>query len=348
MKRNVFKQAMLLLLVAMLALPLAGCRTRTTGTLPEGETLATDASSEQAAEAMAGSLPSAAELTEFSRDELNDEHAAEADPYIETLENPEAKRKEYDENATVEVVPGTDRMLHGEGEGEGAFADSSDAERTVSKLNDDSEETATQVVAAQEAEQVGVAEDAEEADSAMTYFTVLLRDRLDALYECQRLKVYWETAEDHVTIFKTSPEHHLILSAGAYDVSARLLQENLLVDDGWISRKNPGVVVKVVNTDKLGSGVSSASGVKPVYDGLLARPYWNGMGAIKNQRVLLLSEELLSAPHLQTAAMLIIAKTAYPASFEDVEIDTALQMLVEEATGSLPTGIYYYDGQGGG
>ena len=62
----------------------------------------------------------------------------------------------------------------------------------------------TRVVAAQEAEQVGVAEDAEEADSAMTYFTVLLRDRLDALYECQRLKVYWETAEDHVTIFKTS------------------------------------------------------------------------------------------------------------------------------------------------
>ena len=71
---------------------------RTTGTLPEGETLATDASSEQAAEAMAGSLPSVAELTEFSG-WLNDEHAAKADPDIEKRWKTRKQSEEFDENA---------------------------------------------------------------------------------------------------------------------------------------------------------------------------------------------------------------------------------------------------------
>ena len=75
--------------------------------------------------------------------------------------------------------------------------------------------------------------DAEAADSALTYYTVLLQDRMGSLFECQRANVYWETAQDHVTVHKTSPEHALILQSGAYDVSSRLLPENLLVDDGW-------------------------------------------------------------------------------------------------------------------
>ena len=47
----------------------------------------------------------------------------------------------------------------------------------------------------------------------------------------------------------------------------------------------------------------------------------------------------------QTAAMLMIAKTANPELYEDVDVDQALQGLIEEATGSIPDGIYYYNGQ---
>ena len=35
-----------------------------------------------------------------------------------------------------------------------------------------------------------------------------------------------------------------------------------------------------------------------------------------------------------------------PALFEDVETEKALEILIVEATGSLPSGIYYYHGQG--
>ena len=97
----------------------------------------------------------------------------------------------------------------------------------MSRVQEAAEETATQTVPAEEADQMGVDDEAEAADSSMTYFTVLLRDRLNSLFECKRINLYWEEAEDHVTIHKTSLAHRLILDAGAYDVSARLLPENL-------------------------------------------------------------------------------------------------------------------------
>ena len=48
---------------------------------------------------------------------------------------------------------------------------------------------------------------------------------------------------------------------------------------------------------------------------------------------------------LQTAAMLLIAKTANPELYADVDPQQALQMLTEEATGAVPYGIYYYSGE---
>ena len=245
---------------------------------------------------------------------------------------------ERDENAPAEIVPGTDHFLHTEGEGNGASASNEEAEKQVGQVNDQAEETATQTIAAQEAEQMGVSDDADAADSAMTYFTVLLQDRMGSLFECQRLNVYWETDQDHVTIHKTSPEHTLILNAGCYDVSARLLPENLRVDDGWVVRKNPGVIVKIVDSGVLGNERAA----KTLYESLRSREGWAAIDAVKNHRILLLSQELLEAPYLQTAAPVMVAKTAYPALFTDVDLDQMLEMLMEEATGTLPTGISYY------
>lgn len=214
--------------------------------------------------------------------------------------------------------------------------------QTANQVNDQAEETTTQTVAAPAAEQMGISEDADAADSALTYFTVLLQDRMGSLFECQRQTVYWETEQDHVTIHQSAPEHALILNAGCYDVSARLLPENLLVDDGWVLRKNPGVIVKVVDSSVLGSGVGSTGAAKSICQQMLGREGWASMGASKSGRILLISREMLEAPYLQTAAMVMVAKAANPSLLLDVDPEEMLQMLTEEATGLLPTGIYYY------
>ena len=170
------------------------------------------------------------------------------EPGEKTRENPQSSRKEYDENAAAEIIAGTDRTVNAEGEGPGSYLPGEQADVSVSKLNETAKETATRTVPAEEASDMGVSEDGQAADSALTYYSVLLQDRMGSLFECQRQYVYWETAEDHRTVYKTSPEHILILDAGCYDVSSRLLEENLLVDDGWIARKNPGVIVKITDS----------------------------------------------------------------------------------------------------
>lgn len=337
MKRKKTAQAALLI---MLCLALSGCRIRTTLHGPSG----TESPSGQAAD-LSVSFSGAAPGEDGKTIPPGEEDAGESGGA--TRENPEASRKEYDESRPAEILPGAEKTVHGGGEGVGLSVPADGAEQTADRLNSEAEKTAAQTVAADEAEQKGVSEDAEEADSAMTYYSVLLRDRMDSLFECQRLTVYWETKEDHVTVFKTSSEHSLILDAGTYDVSARLLESNLRVDDGWIGRKNPGIIVKVTDRSVLGTGVVSADNARRVYADLLKRDGWSALDAVRNSRVLLLSEELLEAPHLQLFAMLLIAKTANPNGFADVSPDEALAMLGEEAAGSIPSGIYYFNAQGG-
>ena len=323
------KRRMLLALLLSLCLLLGGCRTRTNGS---SEILLPDAAE--------GREDETKQRESFSEDADLTEAGDSGEPGNQTRENPEASRREYDENAPVEIVPGTDRLLHQAGEGNGASMANEEAETSANQLNEQAEETATQTVAAEKAEQMGVSEDAEAADSALTYFTVQLQDKMGSLFECQRLNVYWETAQDHVTIHKTSPEHTLILNAGCYDVSARLLPENLLVDDGWVARKNPGVIVKIVDSGVLGS----ERACQALIESLRSREGWTAIDAMQNHRVLLLSRELLDASYLQTAAMVMLAKTANPDLFTDVDLDQMLQMLMEEATGTLPAGSYYYRG----
>ena len=132
----------------------------------------------------------------------------------------------------------------------------------------------------------------------------------------------------------------MILGAGAYDVSARLLEENLRVDDGWVVRKNPDLIVKVVPGNVLGSGVSSLENAETIKLELLSREGWNGISAVREGRVLLLSEELLREPYLQIGAMLTLAKTANPDLYEDVDAEEALKSLILEATGATPDGIF--------
>lgn len=257
-----------------------------------------------------------------------------------TRENPEAAQKEFDENATVEIVAGLDRALHGPGEEDGAFA-FGDAGQSASKLNADAGETARQTVDAPESDHMGTAEEAEMADSVFRYYTVLLRERSESLYVCKKLNLYWETAEDHVTIYKTSDEHQLILDAGAYDVSARLLPENVRVDDGWVCRKNPEIIVKIVPRGVLGGNVLNAAPAAAELQALISRPGWGETDAVKNQRVLLISQDMLEAPHLRLAAGLLIAKTANPEVYADVDAAQTLKALMEEAAGTAGEGLYY-------
>ena len=168
-----------------------------------------------------------------------------------------------------------------------------------------------------------------------TYYLTLLDSRLGALFECKRLYVYWETPEEYRTVLNGSREHQIILGAGAYDVSAKLLEENLTVDAGWVARKNPDVIVKVVDRASLDQGAS-------ICQELAGRPEWAGITAVQQGHVLLIAEDLLSTQAGQIGAMLYLAKLMYPDQMTDVDPDEALRALTEEASGTAVSGHFVY------
>ena len=192
-----------------------------------------------------------------------------------------------------------------------------------------------------DAERIGTANDAQTAETATQYYTALLSSRLGKLFECQRLSVYWETGGDHVTIGKTSKEHALLLSAGAYNAASRRAEDMLTVDDGWIERKNPDAIVKVVPDSVLGGGVFLTESAQSIRHALLTRKALSGTGAIRKERVYLLSESLLQTPATRLAAAVYLASSMYPDLFGDVDAAQAARQLIDEA--GLPSaGTFFY------
>ena len=332
------------LLATVLLFTLSACRSRTTTMAQSEPIVATDIEHEQ-------TVPDDTKTPEPVQDiEPQLPEAITSEPFLEpdapTEEDQSSERRAYSSEADAALTSGAQVPLLVPTEAQmdvpsmaapdddGTIGESCEAEH--------GEQTATETVPADVAENTGTGQDAPAADTVQLYYQTLLDDRLGSLFECERIYVYWETSTDYTTVFKTSAEHRLILHAGAYDVSAKLMEDNLIVDDGWVERKNPGMVVKVVSAGALGGGVQSTATAAATRDALLTRAGWSELDAARNGRVLILSEELLATQAGRTAATVYLAKTMYPALFEDVDAGEALRLLTEEARGSAASGIFVF------
>ena len=332
-------------MLLMLLLFLSGCRRRTGLNSPEEQPGLHN--KEMAAESASVGSGEQAEPSS-SKDENHETELSDERTESElTQENPESRHREYDERADAEIREGKAQRLQDEGDGEGFFAYAPDALGAVSRADSDAERTATRTSWVEKSDRLSASESGEISDSALKYYTVLLAERTSSLFECKKLYAYLEMPENYVTIHKTSEMHACLINAGLYDVASRLRENDLIVDDGWVVRKNPDMIVKVVEPSILGQGVQAEAGASRVYDSLLMRTEWSSIAGVQKKRVILISSELFSNPHMKCAGMLFLAKSAYPDLFKDVDLRTASAMLIEEAGGSAFTGTYFFDAQGG-
>ena len=162
----------------------------------------------------------------------------------------------------------------------------------------------------------------------MDAYNAVLEQGLGTLYECKIISIYWEQTEDYVTVNLHSPEHQLILDAGGYNLAEKRGDDKLTIDDAWILRKNPALLVKLAPSKTLGAGVSEDSAARAVWEDVCARPGWRGVSAVLNGRVLLLSESLLDTDAGQLCAKLYLAKAMYPDLFQDVDADAVCEQLM--------------------
>ena len=334
--KDTFRKALLLLTFLLLLPLLSSCRSRV---MPEGQP-----GNDMDSSLSMVSSDSEKEGTEALEPDPGNEPDGFSEEEGKSRENPESDRLEHDDLAEAEIRSGQSHILDVPGEGEGAPESSEDAGVKRDRLREEGDRSALQTMTDPQADTLGVSHDAEASDSAITYYTVLLSERMKSLFECQRSSVYLETVRDHETVFRASPEHLLILSSGAYDVSSRLMEENLIVDDSWIVRKNPGVIVKISEEGVLGRNVLLPLRADALRRSILAREGFEKTEAVRKDHVLLLSSDFMDEPHLRLVSSLAIAMEAAPDLFGDVKLEEALDEMCHEAWGTGYGGIFFYRG----
>ena len=165
-----------------------------------------------------------------------------------------------------------------------------------------------------------------------------LRNGLGALYECEKGNIYFETADAYMTVSRASNLHTLILEAGGYNVAEKLQGETPIVADDWVIRKNPNVIVKCTNT--LGAGVTDNAAALAELSALSSRSGWNGISAVANRTMLLLSADLFETDEGRLLAKLYIAEAMYPQLFAETGIDGIVQALAEAGGKPFTDGVY--------
>ena len=173
-------------------------------------------------------------------------------------------------------------------------------------------------------------------------YTNFLSERQGELYECQKGYVYFETAEDYRTVNRTAYEHNLILESGGYNIAEKLRDDALTVAADWVVRKNPTIIVRCVDSDVLGDGITDISAAMAVRDSIFSRLGWDGINAVIERKVLLLSSQLFSTDEGRLIAKLYIARAMYPKLFSETDITAFYQEIKDVGGVDFTNGIYVY------
>ena len=94
-------------------------------------------------------------------------------------------------------------------------------------------------------------------------------------------------------------------------------------------RRNPAVIIRLVDSATLGRNVADTTRAAAIRDEILTREGFEGMSAVIHRQVLLLSEELLISDEGRLIAKLHIAQIMYPTLFADVSIADVYWQLAE-------------------
>lgn len=157
------------------------------------------------------------------------------------------------------------------------------------------------------------------------------KEQLDAVAKlvaqvepARRVRAYLEVGDHTVT----QQGHRMIVAAGGVDICGEVTAP-ARVSPEVVLEKNPDViVVRAMPPGILGYGVSDLAKAKSAWEGIMGRPGWGQVNAVKNKRVHLLAFEIFSAPRAPIG-ILWLAKWFYPDLFRDLDPDAVHRQFLE-------------------
>ena len=165
-------------------------------------------------------------------------------------------------------------------------------------------------------------------------YTTLLRQGVNTLFPCQLLYIYCETPQDLIAAGRGSTMYQLMVSAGGVNVSTRLTPDRLAVDEDWVVRRNPDVIVKFVDNTVLGSNISTSGPAVELRGAIISREGWGQVEAVRNNRIILFSQQMLDTDESRLAVKLLVSRMMYPELFTNMDVDGVVHELIRDMSGT--------------
>jgi iron complex transport system substrate-binding protein len=160
-----------------------------------------------------------------------------------------------------------------------------------------------------------------EAEAYIDHFQAVLgevRKRLEGV--APRVRVYAESYRDYSTVARGSGADTLLELAGVDNIALSQPVPFPAISPEWVVEQNPEVILKASSSQwlKMGYGVTDLDAVVAFRHGIMNRPAWTRIEAVRNNRIFLLSNEIWTGPRAPIG-ILTIAKWCYPERFADID-----------------------------
>jgi len=158
-----------------------------------------------------------------------------------------------------------------------------------------------------------------------------------------KVRVYNESYAPYKTVSDGCGADLLLDLAGVENIAAGQPIPWPEATSEWLVEQNPDLIIKVASATfiKNGYGVVDVKAIDAFRNALIARPAWNRIKAVKNDRVHIMASEIWVGPRAPIG-ILYMAKWAYPEHFADMDPEAIHRQWLQQWHGKALKGIYVY------
>ncbi|OKY78484.1 MAG: ABC-type Fe(3+)-hydroxamate transport system periplasmic component [Candidatus Methanohalarchaeum thermophilum] len=167
-----------------------------------------------------------------------------------------------------------------------------------------------------------------------------ITEKVENIPSDERVDVYVEGLHKYDTASSDSGWHQQIVLAGGNNIAADLEKERPDVSSEWVLEQDPDAVVKVTG-DALGYSIENNTLAKNLKEGMENRSGWKTLSATKNDRIYLVSNELISGLRYPVGTA-YVAKNLYPDRFQDLDPNEIHKKYLQEFQGIEYEGRWFY------
>jgi len=128
-------------------------------------------------------------------------------------------------------------------------------------------------------------------------------------------RVYVEYLTDYMTYGGGSRLDRIVTFLHADNIAHNVSADYPTISSEWIIEQDPDIIIKLVSGISLRDNTTT---LKDAHSGLVTRPGFSNLSAVRNHRVYVINYDMLSTTR-QVPGMLYLAKMFYPAEFSDID-----------------------------